>query len=133
MTTTDGVTPTIEAQEQRVLVAYALQWAMLIIPLLAIANIGYLLWARSRVPHVELRSHIHWQLATLAILALIAVTGLGLLGLAFAGVNTDAPLSIAATFLLYGIGAVIIPWFFYRVIFGTYRFRRQLPMHRVWL
>ncbi|MEL7297356.1 MAG: hypothetical protein AAGJ86_06815 [Pseudomonadota bacterium] len=123
----------IAAQEQRVLVAYVMQWAMVALPPLAIINIAYLLWGRARVPHVELRSHIRWQLATLVILATIAVTGIGLLALAFAGVNTDAPLSIAATFLLYAIGAAVVPWFFYRVIFGTFRFRRQLPMQRLWL
>ena len=117
-----------EIQEKYVFWAYAIQWAALFMPPIVIVSLAYLIVMRPRITHVELRSHINWQLATCGVIAALIPIGLGLLFIGFSGVNTDAPISIAATFLLVGVSLLFVPWLIYRLLRGTIRFSKQLPM-----
>ncbi len=122
-----------DRQEQLVLYGYAMQWSMLVIPPMFIVSLGYLLLLRRRITHFEIRTHVSWQLATcLLTLALLAVA-IVLLVIGLSGVNTDAPLSVLATFALMGGSVLFLPWLFYRLIYGSLRMSRQEPMRSVLL
>ncbi|MDJ0760894.1 MAG: hypothetical protein QNJ19_15985 [Woeseiaceae bacterium] len=122
-----------ERQEELVRYGYLLQWSMLVIPPMFFASLVYLLVLRLRITHFELRTHVKWQLATcIMILALIAA-GLVLLFVGLSGVNTDAPVSVIATFVLMGGSVVFFPWLLYRLLYGNWRFAQQVPMKSVLL
>ena len=97
-------------------------------PPMIILSLAYLLLLRRRVSHVELRTHVNWQLATLGIIAAAIPAGIGLLFIGFSGWNTDSPVSIIATFVLLGASCLFVPWLLYRLVRGTMRFSKQLPM-----
>ena len=54
-----------------------------------------------------------------------------LLFIGFSGVNTDAPISIISTFVLVGASFLFFPWLLYRLLWGTVRFSKELPMERL--
>ncbi len=117
-----------EHQERLVLWAYGIQWAMLVFPPAILASLIYLLFIRDRVVNPDIHSHVRWQLVTcFAMLAMIPV-GFLLLVIGLSGVNTDAVVSIVATFALVGIPALFPLWLIYRLIRGTIRFSNELPM-----
>ena len=125
--------PDTDRQEQLVLYGYVVQWSMLVIPPMFIVSLIYSLLLRKRVTHFEIRTHASWQLATcLMILALLGAAAL-LFVVAMSGVNTDAPLSVLATFVLMGGSVLFVPWLFYRLIFGNVKLSRQEPMQSVLL
>ena len=105
-----------------------MQWATLVMPPAIVASLIYLLLIRGRVAHGELRSHVDWQLMTCAQIGLLIVLGFVLLAIGLSGFSTDAPLSIVATFVLYGGSLLFLPWLLYRFLRGTIRFSKQLPM-----
>ena len=78
---------------------------------------------RAYVVHDELRSHVDWQLMTCAQIAAMVVLGFALLAIGLSGFSTDAPVSIVATFVLYGGSLLFLPWLLYRLLRGTIRFR----------
>ena len=108
--------------------AYGIQWAALVMPPIVMVSLVYLLVMRPRITHVELRTHMNWQLATCGVIAALIPIGIGLLFIGFSGVNTDALISIAATFALVGASSLFVPWLIYRLLRGTIRFSKQLPM-----
>ena len=118
----------VERQEKLVLWAYVVQWATLVMPPAIIVSLIYLLLVRGRVVHCELRSHVDWQLMTCAQIGAMIVLGFALLAIGMSGFSTDAPLSIVATFVLYGGSLLFLPWLLYRFLRGTIRFSQQLPM-----
>lgn len=117
-----------DKQEKLVGWAYAMQWSTLIMPPAIVASLVYLLVVRGRITHADIRSHVRWQLTTCAVIAALIPIALGLLFVGFSGVNTDALISIVATFVLVGGSCLFLPWFLYRLLHGTIRFSRQLPM-----
>ena len=121
----------IDYQEKLVRAAYVMQWGSLLIPPLIVVSLIYLLAVRRRVGHVELRSHLNWQLMTCGMIAAMIPLALLLLFIGLSGVNTDAPISIVATFTLVGASALFLPWLLYRLLRGTVQFTRQLPMKRL--
>lgn len=126
------MTHDIDQQERYVRWAYIVQWTALAFPPTIVLSLAYLLTFRNRVMQSELRSHMNWQLATcIVILALIPVA-LVLLMVAMSGFKDDAPLSIIAAFVLMGLTSIFLPWFLYRLLFGTMRFAGERPMTRLW-
>ncbi|MBT8098477.1 MAG: hypothetical protein KJO82_01940 [Gammaproteobacteria bacterium] len=123
--------PDTDSQEKLVLWAYIIQWAAIIAPPLVVGSLVYLLLIRGRITHGEVRSHVNWQLATCGLIAAMIPIGFGLLVIGFSGVNTDSPVSIIATFALVGASALFLPWLLYRLLYGTIRFSKQLPMERL--
>ncbi len=115
-------------QEKLVLWAYLIQWATLVMPPAIAVSLIYLVLVRRRVTHSELRSHVNWQLTTCGVVAASIPIAFGLLFVGFSGVNTDSPIAIAATFILVGVSFLFLPWLLYRLLRGTIRFSKQLPM-----
>lgn len=120
-----------EREEKLVFWAYLSQWACLVMPPVVVVSLAYLLLIRRRITHPEVRSHVNWQLATYGLIVAMIPIGLGLLVIGMSGVNTDSPISIIATFTLVGASALFLPWLLYRLLFGTIRFSKQLPMERL--
>ena len=118
----------IDHQEKLVRWAYIVQWAAVVMPPLIVASLIYLVLIRGRVTHGELRTHVNWQLMTCGLIAAMVPAALLLLFVGLSGVNTDAPISIIATFLLLGASALFVPWLLYRLLRGTMRFTKQVPM-----
>ena len=118
----------IDDQERHVRWAYVVQWATLLMPPAILLSLIYLLLVRSRVTHSELRSHVNWQLMTCGLVLAMIPLALILLFTGLSGVNTDAPVSIFATFVLVGASTLFVPWLLYRLLRGTIRFSKQLPM-----
>lgn len=110
---------------------YLIQWSALIIPPALVVSFGYLLLMRQQITNPDIRSHWRWQLTTCAIVAALIPVFFGLLFIGFAGFNTDSPLSIIATFLLVGGSFLFMPWILYRLVWGTMRFSKQIPMNRM--
>jgi len=63
-----------------------------------------------------------------AMVAAAIPLALGLLFIGFAGVATDAPISILATFTLVGAAFVFPFWLIYRFAWGTIKYSRDTPM-----
>ena len=122
-----------ERQEELVRYSYLVQWSMLVIPPMFFASLVYLLVLRRRITHFELRTHVKWQLATCVMILVLIAAGLVLLFVGLSGVNTDAPISVVATFVLMGGSAVFFPWLLYRLLYGNWRFAQQVPMQSVLL
>ena len=121
----------IDRQEKIVLWAYVVQWTTLVMPPALIASLIFLLLIRGRITHVDIRSHVNWQLATFGMIAAMIPIALILFFVGLSGVNTDSLISILSTFALVGASTVLLPWLFYRLLYGTMRFSRQLPMERL--
>jgi len=117
-----------DQEKSFVLWGYVLQWATLILPPVIAASLIYLLFVRKRVFNDWLVSHIRWQLATCIIIAAAIPVAFGLLFTGFAGVSSDAPVSILATFLLVGAAFVFPFWLIYRFAWGTISYVREKPM-----
>ena len=96
-----------------------------------IALLVYLLVVRNRVTVKELRSHVKWQLTTLGVMAVFVLIAIVLFVVAGSGVNTDAPISIIATFILVGVLTLFPLLLLYRFAWGTIRFSKQLPMEKL--
>ena len=125
--------PDTENQENLVRWGYLLQWLALVLPPTIAFSAIYLLLIRGHVVHNELRSHVRWQLITCGLVAVMFPIALLLLVIGMSGWNTDSPFSILATFALLGFGALYLPWLFFRLLRGTIRFSRQVPMTSTWL
>ena len=123
----------IENQENLVRWGYLLQWLALVLPPTIALSAIYLLLIRGHVVHNELRSHVRWQLITCGLVAVMFLIALLLLVIGMSGWNTDSPFSILATFAMVGFGALYLPWLIYRLLRGTIRFSRQVPMTSTWL
>jgi uncharacterized membrane protein len=117
-----------ERQQQLVLWAYVIQWVAIFLPFALFVLLVYVLVARRRVVEPALRSHLDWQLVTCLVAAGAAVVAVALLFIALSGINTDAPISIGATFTLLALLTVAPLWLLYRVVRGTLQYRMKLPM-----
>jgi len=103
-------------------------------PLALVASPIYLLAVRRTVTTPWLRTHIKWQLTTCVMVVAAISISYPLLFTGLAGVNTNAPLSIIATFLLVGASAVFPAWLIYHFLRGILRYSRGLRMEgRLWL
>lgn len=122
------MTNDIDNQEEFVRWAYMIQWTALVLPPTLALSLIYLLLIRGRVTNSELRSHVNWQLMTCGLIVAMIPIGLILFFVGMSGVNTDAPISIMSTFALVGALALFLPWLVYRLLRGTIRFRKQVPM-----
>lgn len=122
------MTSDIDTQEKHVRWVYVVQWAALLFPPAIVLSLIYLLVLRGHVTHRELRSHVNWQLTTCGIVLAMIPLMLVLLVIGMSGFNTDDPISILATFVMAGASAVFLPWMLYRLLRGTTRFNKQLPM-----
>jgi len=120
-----------DPQPRLVLWGYAIQWAALLMPPLIVVALIYLLVIRSRLTSQGLRSHIDWQLTTSGIAVVLIVIGALLFVVGMSGINTDAPISIIATFILVGLTGIFPVWLLYRVIWGSIQFSRRAPMNRL--
>ena len=122
----------IEEQEKLVHWGYAIQWCTLLWPPAIVASALYLLWIRKRIRNRDIRSHVSWQLVTASITVLAIPVAIILLFVGLSGVNTDSPISIAATFALIGGSYLFLPWLAYRLLRGSIRFSNELPMEHMW-
>ena len=120
-----------DEQERLVRFTYIAQWLTLAMPPLIFVSFFFLLFIRSKVQHRELRTHLNWQLATYGMIAAMVPAAFLLLAIGLSGVNTDSPISIVATFVLVGFTSMFLPWAIYRLIYGTARFVKQVPMERM--
>ena len=125
--------PDIENQENLVRGGYLLQWLALVLPPLIALSAIYLFLIRGHVVHNELRSHVRWQLITCGLVVVMFPIALLLLVIGMSGWNTDSPVSILATFAMVGFGALYLPWLVFRLLRGTIRFSKQVPMTSTWL
>lgn len=123
----------IEEQEKLVHWGYAIQWCTLLWPPAIVASVLYLLWIRKRIPNRDIHSHVSWQLVTASVTMLAIPVAIVLLFVGLSGVNTDSPISIAATFALIGGSYLFLPWLAYRLLRGSIRFSNELPMEHAWL
>ena len=122
----------IDEQEKLVHWGYAIQWCTLLWPPAIVASALYLLWIRKRIRNRDIRSHVSWQLVTASITVLAIPVAIILLFVGLSGVNTDSPISIAATFALVGGSYLFLPWLAYRLLRGSIRFSNELPMEHMW-
>ena len=122
-----------DSQQRLVLWGYIIQWATLLMPLALVVSLFYALITRSRVTNAGLRSHLDWQLATVGIVVLVAVVAAILFFVGLSGVNTDAPVSIVATFMVVGLVTALPLWLLYRLVRGTLQFSKKLPMQSLFL
>lgn len=133
MQTEQELSPELAKQEKLVFWGYLIQWSFWIfLPSIAISLI-YLLIIRGRVTNTALRSHIKWQLATLGLILAMIPIALLFVFIGLSGINTDAPVSIAATFIVIGASFLFLPWLLYRLLYGTIKFSKQTPMPRVFV
>lgn len=102
-------------------------------PVALLAPAIYVSLIRVRVTNLGLRSHLDWQLATVGIAILVVAFGAILFFVGLSGVNTDAPLSIVATFALVGLVTVLPVWMLYRLLRGSLQFSKKLPMQNLFL
>ena len=112
---------------------YAIQWCTLLWPPAIVASVLYLLWIRKRIVNRDIHSHVSWQLVTASVTMLAIPVAIVLLFVGLSGVNTDSPISIAATFALVGGSYLFLPWLAYRLLRGSIRFSNELPMEHAWL
>ena len=120
-----------ESQQQLVLWGYIIQWATLLMLPALLVSFVYVLVVRGRVSNAGLRSHLDWQLATCVVAVVFVAVAAVLFFVGLSGVNTDAPISIIATFTVVGLVAVAPLWFLYRLIRGTLRFAKKLPIEKL--
>jgi len=120
-----------EKQQRLVLWAYVIQWIAIFMPFALVVLLIYVLAARRAVVEPALRSHLDWQLVTCLVAAGVAVVAVALLFIALSGINTDAPISIGATFTLLALLTVAPLWLLYRVVRGTLQYRLKLPMENL--
>lgn len=117
-----------EQEKALILWGYVLQWGTLVMPPALLVSLIYVLVVRKRVSSDWLVSHIRWQLATCIIVAAAIPVAFGLLFTGFAGVATDAPISIVATFALLGGASAFPLWLLYRLGWGTIKYFQDAPM-----
>jgi len=122
-----------ELQQRYVLWGYIIQGATVIMPVALLASPIYVLVVRDRVTNMGLRSHLDWQLATVGIATVVALVGAVLFVVGLSGINTDAPVSIIATFVLMGLVTALPLWLLYRLVRGTLQFSKKLPMQNLFL
>ncbi len=120
-----------ESQQSLVLWGYIIQWATLLMPPALLVSFVYLMVVRGRVSNAGLRSHIDWQLTTCVLTVTFVAVAAVLFVVGLSGVNTDSPVSIVATFAVVGLLAVAPLWFLYRLLRGTLRFSKKLPMENL--
>jgi uncharacterized membrane protein len=120
-----------EEQERLVRWAYGIQWSALLFPPAILASLVYLLFIRNRITNPDIHSHVRWQLVTCVTTIAMVPIGFFLLVIGLSGVNTGAVMSIIATFALVGFGALFPLWPIYRLIRGTIRFSKDLPMEKM--
>ncbi len=131
---TETFTTPDKKEKDLVLWGYILQWVTFVMPFALLASAVYVLAVRGKVMTPWLRTHLNWQLTTCVMVVAALPLAYLLLFTGFAGVNTDAPISIIATFLLVGASALFPVWLIYRFLRGTLRYSKGLPMDgKPWL
>lgn len=118
----------IEKQQKLVSWAYTMQWATLLLPPAILASAVLLFTIRKRITNPGLRSHLHWQIMTCIIAALLIGAAILLFVIGMSGLHTDAPISVIAVFMCTGIMSLMLPWFIYRLVRGTLYFSRESAM-----
>jgi uncharacterized membrane protein len=125
---TEPTEATNDNRQDPLLIGYILQWSSLLFPPLLLVSLVYLLVVRSRIVEAWQIGHLRWQLMTCYIVIAGVVLALILLFVGMSGIGTDAPLSIAATFVLVGAGYLFPFWYLYRCIRGTLHYAKRRPL-----
>jgi uncharacterized membrane protein len=120
-----------DPQPRLILWGYVIKWATLFMPPAIILSMIYVLVTRGRLMSQGLRSHADWRLTTVGITAIFLLIVAILFVIGMSGVNTDAPVSIIATFTLLGLATAFPIWYLYRLLWGSIRFARREPMERL--
>ena len=120
-----------DVQQRLVLWGYVIQWTTFLMPAALFVSIVYVMIVRRRVSNAGLRSHLDWQLTTCVLAAVLVAAAAALFVVGLSGVNTDSPISIIATFSVVGLLSVAPLWFLYRLLRGTLRFAKKLPIEKL--